>query len=87
MLKEERLIVGNEKERATGILTCESCKRPIHSGRMCAACKNEVITAFQQSVSGVRKPSQNDYSTQGSKGRDTQEEENFKGVAKLQLKG
>ena len=78
LLKEERLIVGNEDGEANGVLTCESCKRPIHTGKLCAGCKNEVLTALHQSVSAVRKPPQRPKETS---------EESFKGVAKLSLKG
>jgi len=78
LLKEERLIVGDENGEANGYLKCESCKRPIHTGRMCAGCKNEVLSAIQQSVAAVRKPKPMTVE---------QEEEALRGVAKLQLKG
>jgi len=78
LLKEERLLVGDENGRANSILTCESCKKPIHTGRMCTGCKKEVMTALQQSVSAVKVPKQVVY--------DDVEEVSIKGVAKLQLK-
>jgi len=81
LLKEERLLVGDENGNANSLLTCESCKRPIHTGRMCVACKNEVMAAIQESigpVTPVRRPKRYD---------EDNEIENFKGVAKLQLKG
>ena len=33
LLKEERLIVGDENGKGCGFLTCESCKKPINTGR------------------------------------------------------
>jgi len=81
LLKEERLIVGDENGRNNGILTCESCKRPISTGRMCAGCKQQVMDAIQESigpVTPIRRPKRYDEDT---------EEKNFKSVAKLQLKG
>jgi len=81
LLKEERLLVGDESEPGRSILTCESCRRPIRTGRMCEACKNEVLSAIQESVGVViNKP----------KPRlepEPAEEKSIKGIAKLQLKG
>jgi len=78
MLKEERLSVTDAKGGSGGYLKCESCKRPINTGRMCAACKNEVLKALQPNAP-VSKPK--------PLPKEELEEENFKGVAKLQLKG
>jgi len=78
LLKEERLLVGDENGNGCGILTCESCRKPIRTGRMCANCKKEVLTAIQQSVSAVKPPKQSR--------REILEEESIRGVAKLQLK-
>ena len=79
LLKEERLIVGDENEPCKGILTCESCRRPISTGRMCTSCKTEVLSAIQESVGAVvSKPKRRP---------EPAKEESFKGVAKLQLKG
>ena len=79
LLREERLLVGDENGDGVGILKCESCKKPIRTGRICAGCKQEVLTAIQRSSSGVKSPIQ--------KTREVDEDESFKGVAKLQLKG
>jgi len=79
LLKEERLIVGDENGSGCGILTCESCRKPISTGRMCASCKKEVLSAIQDSVGVVvSKPKRR---------QEPVEEESIKGVAKLQLKG
>jgi len=79
LLREERLLVGDENGCANSILICESCKKPIHTGRLCPGCKKEVLTALHQSVSAARplKPIAYD---------DEFEEQSIKGVAKLQLK-
>ena len=79
LLKEERLIVGDENGNSGGILKCESCKRPINTGRICAPCKKEVLSAIQESVATVRKPPK--------PRKEESEEESSRGVAKLQLKG
>jgi len=77
LLKEERLIVGDENGQGCGILTCESCRKPINTGRMCADCKKEVLSAIQESVSTVSRPRRRP---------EVMEEETIKGIAKLQLK-
>jgi len=77
LLREERLIVGDENGCANAILTCESCKQPINTGRLCAGCKKQVLTALHQSVAAV-KPSKSLY--------EEDEEVSIKGVAKLQVK-
>ena len=78
LLKEERLIVGDENGNSGGILKCETCKKPINTGRICAPCKKEVLSAIQENVSAVRRPKQK---------KEEREEESARGVAKLQLKG
>ena len=77
LLKEERLLVGEDNENVSGILTCESCKKPIRTGRMCVFCKKEVITALNESIKIVRlpKPVEEDI-----------EEKSIKGLAKLDTK-
>ena len=78
LLKEERLLVGDENGNGGGgILTCESCKRPINTGRMCQDCKKEVLKVLHENVSVVRKPKPKPQEAN---------EESIKGVAKLQLK-
>jgi len=75
LLKEERLSVSGEIVGA-GLLTCESCKKPISTGRMCAGCKNEVRSSMQQATSAPVKPKQV---------AKEEEEESIKGSAKLQV--
>lgn len=78
MLKEERLTVTTSEGGNAGILHCESCKRPISTGRMCVSCKNQVLSAIQESIGPIRRPKQTVI--------DDLEDDNIKGVAKLQLK-
>ena len=77
LLKEERLLVGDENEAASGILQCEACKKPIYTGRMCADCKKQLITELNQSISVV-KPLK--------RLPEPAEEVSIKGLAKLQVK-
>ena len=79
LLKEERLIVGDDGD-SNSILRCESCRKPIRTGRMCAQCKKEVLSAIQENTANVaviKRPPQ---------GKEEVAEESIKGVAKLQLK-
>ena len=78
LLKEERLLVGDENGSSGGILKCEACKKPINTGRMCAECKKEVLSAMQESVSSYSRPIRR---------VEEKSEDSIKGVAKLQLKG
>ena len=78
LLKEERLIVGSDTGDIGAILKCESCKKPIRTGKMCADCKKEVMTVIQQNVSAVPLPKK--------KKEEDKEEVSIKGAAKLQLK-
>ena len=78
LLKEERLIVGDENGNSGGILKCESCKRPINTGRMCAGCKKEVLSAIQESVGAVSRTKRR---------TEKPDKDSIRGVAKLQLKG
>jgi len=79
LLKEERLIVGDDDGYGgCGFLTCEACRKPISTGRMCKSCKKEVMSAIQESVASVSVPKRKP---------EVVEEKSIKGVAKLQLKG
>jgi hypothetical protein len=77
LLREERLLVGDDGGGNVGILTCESCRKPINTGRMCKSCKNEVIKVMNQSINVAPRPKQKTPSN---------EEKSIKGAAKLQLK-
>jgi len=79
LLKEERLIVGDDNGSVNGILTCEACKRPIATGRMCGGCKKAVVKELNESVSSYSMPRRVVV-------QDDEEPESIKGVAKLQLK-
>ena len=78
LLKEERLIVTDDKGYSGGILKCETCRKPINTGRICASCRKEIQSAIQESVSVVKRP---------KRIKEETNEESIKGVAKLQLKG
>ena len=70
LLKEGRLILdGPEGE---GILTCESCKKPINSGRLCKECQGKIASKMQTNVD-----------TRAAAASKSKEQDNFKGSAKL----
>jgi len=73
LLKEGRLIV-DDPEDSGGLLTCEVCKKPIRTGRMCKDCKDAVATTMQKSM--TRKPFENQRSNSA----------NLKATAKVQSK-
>jgi len=79
LLKEERLLVGDEQGDVGGFLKCESCKKPINTGRMCKSCKNQIVSEMNESISAISIPKK--------KVKEVEEEESLDGVAKLQLKG
>ena len=81
LLKEERLTVGKDTGVVGGgVLSCESCKKPISTGRMCAACKKEVLSDIQESVGVISRPRR-------IVREETEDEDPTKGKAKLQLRG
>ena len=79
LLKEERLLVGGDNGDVGGFLKCESCKKPINTGRMCASCKKQIISEMNESISAISIPKK--------KEKEVEEDESMDGVAKLSLKG
>jgi len=51
LLKEGRLIIGND-ETGNPILTCESCKKPVSTGRLCEPCKGKISKVMGETVGG-----------------------------------
>jgi hypothetical protein len=49
LLKEGRLII-DDPDGGGGVLFCESCKKPISTGRMCKECKDKVATSMQKNI-------------------------------------
>jgi len=78
LLKEERLLVGDENGDVGGFLKCEACKKPIRTGRMCGSCKKQIISEMSESISAISIPKK--------KEKEVEEEESIDGVAKLSLK-
>jgi len=76
LLKEERLsVVEGSGDGSRGMLSCESCKKPIMTGRLCVSCKKEVMSAMQNAAPAPAP----------KKKAEAEEEKNIKGVAKLQV--
>ena len=75
LLKEGRLIVDDPDGASNGLLSCEICKKPIHTGRMCKDCKNSVASTMKKSIE-IRKTPEHRKSAAS----------NFKASAKVQNK-
>jgi flagellar operon protein (TIGR03826 family) len=54
-LKEERLQVNSENPNM--LLECETCSRPITTGRFCQNCKNDLHTSLRKEFGLDKKPS------------------------------
>ena len=48
LLKEGRLILDGPG--GDGLLVCESCKKPINSGRLCKDCQDKIAGKMQKSI-------------------------------------
>ena len=57
LLKEGRLILGDEHGDGGGVLFCESCKKSINTGRLCKDCKGKIASTIDKSIT-TSKPSQ-----------------------------
>ena len=55
MLKDGRLMIRTV-DGDSGLLSCEICKRPIGSGKMCDDCKNQVAEELQRSLESKMPP-------------------------------
>ena len=51
LLKEGRLILDDASGTGGGLLTCEVCKKPINTGRMCDSCQSKVASSMQKNIS------------------------------------
>lgn len=58
LLKEGRLTIDDPSGSGGGVLTCEVCKKPINTGRMCKACQEKVSSTMQKSIGGGKPPDQ-----------------------------
>ena len=54
LLREGRLILDNPDSE--GLLTCDICKKPINTGRMCKECKDKVASTITRTAVGDRPP-------------------------------
>jgi len=69
LLKEGRLIIDSPD--GDGVLSCEMCKKPINTGRLCKECTGNVASSMDKNVSSNKKPDSKPV------------ERNFKGSAKI----
>ena len=74
LLKEGRLIIGDD-EKGNPLLTCESCKRPVSTGRLCEPCRGSLSRAMGEKIG--HKPSE------PKKAQPKKDSDNIKGVAKI----
>ena len=49
LLKEERLLISDENV-GNILLICESCKRPIKTGRLCESCRESLVKTMREKV-------------------------------------
>jgi len=69
LLKEGRLIIDSPD--GDGMLTCEMCKKPINTGRLCKDCTGKVSSSMDKNVTANKKP------------EEKPPEPNLKGTAKI----
>ena len=55
LLKEGRLIIDGP-DGGGGVLSCEMCKKPINTGKLCPECMGKVASSMDKSVSSSKKP-------------------------------
>jgi len=72
LIKEGRLIINSPDGKGGGLLSCEVCKKPINTGRMCKECMASLAGKMDRSVSADKKPATGKIA-----------EQNFKGTAKI----
>ena len=54
LLKEGRLILDDVSGTGGGLLTCEVCRKPINTGRMCKDCQDKVASTMNKSITDAR---------------------------------
>ena len=75
LLKEGRLLISDDNQGSI-LLTCESCKRPIKTGRLCEECRGELAKSFQEKMGSASV-------APTKKAPKTDDVEKTKGVAKI----
>ncbi|MDR2571921.1 MAG: hypothetical protein LBD23_16705 [Oscillospiraceae bacterium] len=56
LLKEGRLIIDGPDGDGGGLLTCEACRKPINTGRLCKECVGKVSSTMDKNVTTHKKP-------------------------------
>ena len=77
LLKEGRLIIEDASGGSGGLLTCEVCKKPINTGRMCKSCQDKLASKMQKNIDSGRASAPSGGSS---------DQASFKGSAKLKSK-
>ena len=54
LIKDGRLILDSPDTE--GLITCEVCKKPLSTGRMCEECKSKVASSMNNSIAGAKPP-------------------------------
>ena len=57
LLKEGRLIIDGP-DGGGGLLSCEMCKKPINTGRLCQECMGQVASSMDKNVTSNKKAEQ-----------------------------
>ena len=74
LLKEGRLLISAENTGNISLF-CESCKRPIRTGRLCDACREGISKTMQEKVGSA--------TVAPKKDTEAEKAEKYKGVAKI----
>ena len=77
LLKEGRLLISDDNQ-GNILLNCESCKRPISTGRLCEQCRGELAKTFQEKIGSATV-------APAKKATKTDKVKRIKGVAKIDL--
>lgn len=68
LLKEGRLELDGPGGGGGGVLFCESCKKPISSGRLCKECMGAIASSLDKNVSAPKKVEKAAAETQNLRG-------------------
>ena len=60
LIKEGRLIIDSPDGEGGGLLHCESCKKPVKTGRLCGTCAEKISSKMNRGMSDDKPAAQRD---------------------------